>query len=108
MKKPNDILTKKQAKNMLYVHDGMVHTFFNLSFGLIGGDHSKESVFKDIDKSFECRKTGREAQSMGHGLVIVPSKECRQEDLLFVETKCKRTNKLYELVGEVKKEINKK
>lgn len=86
-KKDKDILTKEQAKEMVLVKDGMVHTFCNLPFGLVGGDHSVKSVFDDIDNAFMCKKTGKQAQAMGHGLVIIPSENCRQSDLLFVETK---------------------
>jgi hypothetical protein len=90
MKKQKDELTKKEAKEMVLVRKGMVHTFFNMSWGLLGGDHSKESVFKDIDNSFVCKRTGEQAQAIGHGLVIVPRNPCTQSDLLFVETKPKK------------------
>lgn len=81
-------ITKKQAKEMVAIRgDGMVHTFYNPPIGLVGGDHSVESVFEDIDNSYMCKITGNQAQDTGHGLVIIPSKECKQSDLLFVETK---------------------
>ena len=87
MKKEEDVLTKKQAKEIVLVkEDGMVHTFYNASFGLIGGDHSKESVFEDIDNSFVCKRTGKQTQALGHGLVVIPKEKCLQSDLLFVET----------------------
>jgi hypothetical protein len=86
MSKDKSILTKEQAKKMLKVADGMVHTFYNMPFGLIGGDHSVESVCKDIDSSFMCKRTGEQAQRMGHALAILPSKVCKQSDILFVET----------------------
>jgi len=87
-RKDTAILTKSQAKKMIHVQpNGMVHTFYNMSFGLIGGDHSEESVLKDIDNAFMCKKTGKQANDMGHGLVIIPSEKCFQKDLLFVETK---------------------
>jgi hypothetical protein len=82
-----DIVTKKQAKEMLLVNNDMVHTFYNLPFGIIGGDHSLASVIKDIDNSYMCKRTGEQAQKIGHGLVVIPSKTCKQSDLLFVETK---------------------
>jgi len=85
--KDDAILTKEQAKKMIKVRDGMVHTFFNMPVGLLGCDHSKESVLKDIDNSFMCKKTGEQAQAMGHGLVIIPHNKCKQSQLLFVETK---------------------
>jgi len=88
--KDESLLTKKQAKEMLLVKKGMVHTFYNMPFGLLGGDHSKKSVLDDIGKAFNVKRTGEIAQSMGHGLVIIPSKECNQSDLLFVETKVEK------------------
>lgn len=87
-KKKDYILTKKQAKAMVLVgKDGTVHTFYNLPFGLVGGDHSKESVFKDIDRAFILQKTGEQAQALGHALAVVPSAGCNQSSILFVETK---------------------
>lgn len=86
--KDDAVLTKAQAKKLVIDRDDkMVHTFYNQPWGLIGGDHSKESIFKDIDESFMCKKTGEQAQGMGHGLVIIPYEKCKQSDLLFVETK---------------------
>lgn len=87
MPKDESLITKAQAKKMVLVKNGRVHTFYNTPIMLIGGDHSKESVFKDIDKSYQCKLTGEQAQAMQHGLVVVPSKKCKQSDLLFVETK---------------------
>lgn len=87
-KKDNSILTKDGAKKLVYVKDdGMVHTFYNVPIGLIGGDHSKESIFEDIDKAFMCKRTGKQAEAMGYGLAIIPSEACKQSDILFVETK---------------------
>lgn len=83
----NDKLTKEEAKKIILFDKNMCHVFNNLPCGLIGGDHSKKSVFKDIDNSFECRITGEQAMKMGHGLAIIPSKECNQSEILFVETK---------------------
>jgi len=67
--------------------EGMVHTFYNVNGMLIGGNHSKKSVFKDIEKSYECRKGGEQAKAMKHELVIIPNKKCLQKDLIFVEVK---------------------
>jgi len=82
------ILTKEQAKKMILVNDeGMVHTFYNVNGVLIGGDHSKKSILKDIENAFECRKGGKHAKAMKHELVIIPTKEWLHKNLLFVETK---------------------
>jgi len=80
-------LTKEEAKKIINVNRGVVHTFYNAQFGLIGGDHSEKSILNDIDNAFMCKKTGRQALNMNHGLVILKEEECKQSDLLFVETK---------------------
>lgn len=88
MPKDKWTLSKERAKNIIAFNgQDMAHTFYNAPFGLIGADHSKKSLFEDIDNGYACKKTGKQALDMGHGLVIVPSKECNQGDLLFVETK---------------------
>ena len=82
------ILTKEQAKEMVLVHEhDMVHTFFNLPFGLVGGDHSKVSLFNDIDNAFQLQLAGPGARALGHSLAVIPSSGCKQSDILFVETK---------------------
>ena len=92
--KDDSILTKQQAKELVVDRcDRMVHTFYNPPFGLIGADHTKKSVFEDIDNAFVCKKTGESASGMGHGLAIIPNKKCKQSDILFVETKQKETSK---------------
>lgn len=83
----SDELTKKQAKKMLLVRDGMVHTFLNAPWGLMGADHELKSICKDIDGAYMCKLTGEQAQALGHGLVIIPNKISTQSDLIFVETK---------------------
>lgn len=85
--KVKDEVSKEQAKKMVLENDGMVHTFYNMPFGILGGDHDLESVNADIDKSYACAKTGPDAARMGHGLAIIPFKDCNQIDILFVETK---------------------
>lgn len=93
MVKDKDILKKEQARKMILVDaEGMVHTFYNLPFGLVGGDHSKKLILKDINNAFMCKRTGKQAQGMNHGLVIIPSKKCKQSDLLFVKTKPIKSN----------------
>jgi len=87
MKEENKI-TKEEAKKVIaFDKDGMAHTFSNPGGMLIGADHSKKSLFKDIDKSFMCGIAGESALGMGHGLAIIPKEEGYQSDILFVETK---------------------
>ncbi len=90
-------LTKEEAKKLPLFYKGMVHTFFNPSFGLIGGDHTEKSILKDIDEAEILNLAGESAQKMGHALAIL-KKGCKlQSDVLFVETKA----------GEVEKLLNK-
>lgn len=80
-------ITKSKAKKLVIKReDNMVHTFYNLPLGLLGGDHSYESIMKDIDNSQECNVTGKTAQTMNHGLAIIPKGKIKQSDILFVET----------------------
>jgi hypothetical protein len=87
MSQDKKILTKEQAKEVLALDKkGMVHTFLNAPFGLIGADHSKKSIYKDIDCAERLEITGEQAQSMNHGLAIIPKGATKQGDILFVET----------------------
>ena len=81
-------VSKEEAKDMILVENGRVHTFLNNpNFGLIGADWQESSVIEAIDESYICKKTGPEAQKIGHGLAIIPSEECYQSDIIFVKTK---------------------
>jgi len=83
-----DKINKAKAKKIIaFNKKGMAHTFYNAPWGLIGGDHSKKSLFKDIDNAIECKITGEQALGMGHGLSIIPTYPCKQSDIIFVETK---------------------
>ena len=103
MDEDKSILSKEEAKNIiLFNKDEMTHTFYSGPFGLLGADHNKKSLFDDIDKSFMCKKTGQQAMSMGHGLAIIPSKKCKQSDILFVETKQNFNKKELKLLNKKK------
>ena len=81
-------ISKAKAKKIVIVRDDkMVHTFYNPSIGLVGGDHNYDSIMKDIDNAEECNVTGEQAQAMGHGLAIIPKGTQKQNDILFIETK---------------------
>ena len=98
------IITKKRAKEIIrFDSEDMAHTFINAQFGLIGADHDKDSLFKDIDNAIECKKGGEQTLDMGHGLVIIPKYPCEQGDLLFVETKASFNRKELE---EIKKDAS--
>ena len=81
-----DVLTQKQAEKVLLVSKGMVHTFYNAPFGLIGGDHSLSSIKKDLKNAYLIKRTGEQSLNMRHGIVLVPSEKSKQSDLLFIET----------------------
>lgn len=80
------LLTPEQAKEVLALNRGKVHTFLNGSGMLIGADHSKESIYESIDNAEILEVTGPSAQAMGHGLGILPKEAKNQGDILFVET----------------------
>ena len=89
-------LNKKEAIKLLAIQeDGMIHTFINKpSIGLIGADHSKEDILKDIENAKSLQLAGKEAQSFKHALAIFPHLPCKQSDILFVETKPEEVEKL--------------
>jgi len=80
------LLTPEQAKEVLSVHNGKVHTFLNGGGMLIGADHDKESIYESIDNADILEVTGPSAQAMGHGLGIFRKGAKNQGDILFVET----------------------
>lgn len=86
MKETKILLTREQAKEVLALKNGMVHTFLNGGFGLLGADHSKESIYKEIDNAKILEVTGKSAQAMRHGLAIMSKDAKTQGDILFVET----------------------
>ncbi len=87
-------LTKEEAKKLILVNKGMVHTFYNPSFGLIGGDHSEKSILDDIEHAQRLNLAGESAQKIGHALAILKKGVKLQSDILFVETKSKEVEKL--------------
>ena len=90
------ILNKNEAIKIInFRKDGMVHTFLNNpAFGLVGGDHSKESILEDIKKAKQLQLAGEQAQAMKHALAIIPHLPCLQSDVLFVETIKEEVEKL--------------
>ena len=93
------IITKKEAKLITLKHGHGIHTFINLpSLGIIGADHSIESVNKDIDNAKELQITGKQALKLNHGLAIIPHIPCKQDEVLFVETIKEEVDKLLKKV----------
>lgn len=99
-------LTKEEAKKLILIKDDdMVHTFLNdPSIGLIGADHTKKSIFKDIKNSKRLTLAGEEAQKFGHALAIISKSAKYQSDILFVKTKEKEVKKLLDSRGKLKHE----
>lgn len=96
-------LTITEAKKLILLNNGQVHTFYNPGWGLIGADHSKKNILKDIENAERLSLAGDQAQNMGHALAIL-SKDCKtQDDILFVETKKKEVDKLLNNIKEEKK-----
>jgi len=88
-------ITKRQAKSILIKRDDeRAHTFANTGGMLLGADHDIKSLHKSIDESFVCKLTGDVAQGMGHGLAVIPSKDCSQKEILFVETDMEKFKRL--------------
>jgi len=85
-KMENETLTQQQAEKVLLVKKGMVHTFYNAPWGLVGGDHSLSSIKRDLKNAYLINKTGEQALNMRHGIAILPLEKCKQSDLLFIET----------------------
>lgn len=81
-----DILKPKQAENVLLVKKGRVHAFYNAPWGLIGMEYPLISIKGYLKNAYSIKKTGEMELNKGHGIVIIPSKKCKQMDLLFVET----------------------
>lgn len=63
----NIYLTPDEAIALLPDRD-RIHTFVNPNGMLIGADHERESLIKDMREATEIMVTGEMAQNMGHGL----------------------------------------
>ena len=85
-------LTVEQAISVL-PNTEMLHTFYNLPFGLIGADWDRKNLIKKIQGSDYLEMTGEQAQGMGHGLAVY-NKNSKQKDILFVETDMNKLKKL--------------
>lgn len=79
-------LTPEQAIAML--PDGeYVHTFRNTSGMMLGADHDRKDIEREIREAERRELAGGMASSMGHGLVLFPKGAQYQRDLLFVATR---------------------
>ena len=85
-------ITSKQAIKLLPDKD-QIHTFYNMPFGLLGADWSKEDIIEELNKSDKIEITGECARSMNHGLAVYNDDAILQSDILFVETDKEKLDK---------------
>ncbi len=94
-------ITVDEAINLLPEGD-YIHTFFNMPFGLLGADWSREDIINKFKSSDKIELTGEQARSLGHGLAVYNNDTKKQSEILFVETDMK---KLLSFDPEGEKEI---
>lgn len=82
-------ITVEEAVNLLPEGD-YIHTFFNMPFGLLGADWSREDVIDKFKTSDKIELTGEQARSLGHGLAVYNNDTKKQSEILFVETDMKK------------------
>lgn len=82
-------ITVEEAINLLPDSD-YVHTFFNVPFGLLGADWSREDVIDKFKTSDKIELTGEQARGLGHGLAVYNNDTKKQSEILFVETDIKK------------------
>lgn len=92
VKNPEDdervFLTFEEAEAMLPEGE-MIHTFVSTGFGLMGADHTRESIL-ELLKNGKPELSGELATGMGHGLVAfrkVDEEKDWKSDALFIQTK---------------------
>lgn len=93
-------ISVEQAKKVLQINNGMVHTFLNPGFGLVGGNHTLESIHNDLESAAWIEICGDQAKAMKHGIATIPSEGCNQSSVLFIET---NMEKLEELEGMIRR-----
>ena len=82
-------ITVDEAINLLPEGD-YIHTFFNMPFGLLGADWSREDVIDKFKTSDKIELTGEQARGLGHGLAAYNNDTKKQSEILFVETDMKK------------------
>lgn len=94
-------ITVEKAVDLLPKGD-YIHTFFNMPFGLLGADWSREDVIDTLKTSDKIELTGELARGLGHGIAVYNNDTKKQSEILFVETDMK---KLLSFDPEREKEI---
>lgn len=78
-------LSAEQAISLLPEGDE-IHTFYNMPFGVLGADWSRQKVIDKLKESDKIEITGEMARSMKHGIAVYNDDTKRQSDVLFIET----------------------
>jgi len=78
-------ITTEQAISVLPDGD-TVHTFYNLGFGLVGADWSKEDIRDKLRSSDIIELTEPAARGMNHGICAYSKDAKYQSNILFIET----------------------
>ena len=79
-------ITADEAINLLPDKDE-IHTFYQVSFGLLGADWSRSEVIDHLKTSgMVIEITGSQARNMGHGIAAYPKDAKKQSQILFIET----------------------
>lgn len=82
-------ITVEEAVDLLPEGD-YIHTFFDMPFGLLGADWSREDVIDTLKTSDKIELTGEKARGLGHGIAVYNNDTKKQSEILFVETDMKK------------------
>ena len=74
-----------------------IHTFYDMPFGLLGADWSRDDIVEKIRSSDRIELAGPGARSTRHGLAVYDSNTKWQSEILFIETDKNKLDELYPL-----------
>lgn len=77
----------------------IIHTFCNVSTGLIGANWSRAEIENKLMASDYIEVTGEQAQALGHGICAYNKDTKWQSEILFIATDMDKIAKLAELKG---------
>ena len=92
-------ITSEQAESLLPKGNN-IHTFYNMPFGLIGADWSREDIIDKLNTADKIEITGETARNMNHGLAVYNDDVKVQSEILFIETDKEKLDK-FDPVKEV-------
>lgn len=78
-------ITAEEAISLLPDKE-QIHTFYDMPFGLLGADWSRDEVVAKFKKSTKIELTGQGARELGHGVAAYDVFTKLQSEVLFVET----------------------